>query len=90
MLLDALRTQEELAADRLWMANLLERERKQIQAEQALKDRQREEMRRWKESLERSSKAQEMVRFQHYYFFSQLYWIFLGYFDPNIVFFSQS
>lgn len=59
---DRVQSQAELDGDREWMAAFLARERKQVQEEQALKDRQREEMRRWKDALDSASRAEELVR----------------------------
>ena len=44
------------------MRDFLAREAAQVQAEAALKARQREELRLWLEALAKSSKAEEMVR----------------------------
>lgn len=44
------------------MRDFLARERKQMQAEQALRERQREELRLWLEALRSSSKAEALVR----------------------------
>jgi phosphoserine phosphatase len=59
---DRLKTLQELEEDRAWMRDFLAREAAQIQAEQALRDRQREELRLWLEALKESSKAEELVR----------------------------
>lgn len=59
---DRVKSQQELEEDRLWMREFLARERKQMQAEQALRDRQREELRRWLAALQNSSRAEALVR----------------------------
>jgi hypothetical protein len=59
---DKRKSQEELEEDKAWMRDFLARERKQIQAEQGLRERQREEMRLWLEALRNSSKAEALVR----------------------------
>lgn len=59
---DRVKSQRELEDDRAWMRDFLAREAAQVQAEQALRDRQREELRLWLEALRKSSKAEELVR----------------------------